>query len=118
EHGALAGGGEILLRLLAEQRLNGVRRRPFLVARLVELLDVCEEQVARRGGFFSFPPQNFFWENRPLPLRRYERNVVEDLVAAEVSLEPLIDDDVRRDDQKVGRERRTGHPLLVEARPD
>ncbi len=101
-------GSEVLRGLLAEQRLDGVLRRPPLIARLVKLVNVGEEEVVGRIGIGSLAA----------PLRRDERQIVEDPVGGEVSLQPLVHDHVRRDDQEVGGQLRARHPLLVEPRPD
>ncbi len=116
QHGALASR-QVLDRLLTQQCVDRVLRCPLRVARLVELMDVGEEEVARGVRLRGFAAQDHLRLERP-PFRGNEREVSEDVVAGEVPLQPLVDDYVRRDDQEVGGKLRPGHALLVEVRPD
>ena len=111
-------GGEVLRGLLAEQRLDGVLRRPPLIARLVKLVNVGEEEVVGRVGLGSLAAENHLLRERAAPLRRDERQLVEDPVGGEVALQPLVHDHVRSDDQEVGGQLRARHPLFVEPGPD
>ena len=81
---------------------------------LVELLDVREEEVAGRVRLGALAAQDHFLTPGAAPLWRDQRQFVEDAVAGEVLLQPLVDNDVGRNDQEVGREIRTRHSLLVE----
>ena len=58
QHRALAGSGQILARLLAQQRLDRILRRPFLIARFVELVDVGKKEVARCVRLGGLSAQN------------------------------------------------------------
>ena len=46
QHGALTGRRQVLRGLSAQKRLDGVVRRPFLVTRLVELLDIGQKEIS------------------------------------------------------------------------
>ena len=104
QHGTPGGPREVLRRFLSQQRLDGVRGSPGIVVRLVELVDVGEKQIPRRRGFGGLAAQDHLLGEAALPLRRNQRQPVEDIVVAEVPFEPLIDDHVGGDDEEVGGE--------------
>ncbi len=79
---------------------------------------LVRKRLPEGSGSVASPRRITFCANAPRHSGGIERQLVEDAVAGEVLLQPLVDDDVRRDDQEVGRQVRARHTLLVEVRPD
>ena len=72
---------------------------------------LVRKRLPEASGSVASPRRITFGSNGP-PLRGNERELREDAVAGEVLLQPLVDDDVRRDDQEVGRKLRPGTRFL------
>ena len=113
EHRPALGGG-VAGRPAPEQGVDGVGRGPFPPA-LVELLDVGDEEVPGPGRLARLAPEDDL--EVETPARWHQRQLPEHLGVLEVDAEPLEDDDVGSDDEKVGRQRRIGLPAGVEVRP-
>ena len=116
QHGALVQGCQVLLRLRAKRGRDWVLRLPLRVA-LIELLNVGQEQVAGGVGLGSLAAHDNFERKGTAPLGRKQRQLAEYPVRAEVLLQSLVNDHVRRDDQEVGRHLRALHHPSVEVRP-
>lgn len=111
-------GREILCRLFAEQRFDGVCRRPFLLARLVDLMDVREEKISGRIRLGALAPKNDLDVPLGFPLGRDQRQQIEDFVVAKIFFQALVDDDVRRQEEKIGGKVRSGDHPFVKIGPD
>src|SRR5437879_5436244 len=101
KHRTLSGGGEVLLGFLTEQRVDSILWCPRLIARLVKLLNVSQEQIARWVRLGGFAAENDFLSKSTLPFRWDQRQLVEDAVACKILLEALVHDDVRCHDEEI-----------------
>src|SRR5690349_12609118 len=101
---------QVLAVLRTQQCSKRVLWRPLLVARLVELVDVGEEELAGSIRLGAFASEDHL-KVQLSPPRRNQWQLVENTVARKILFKPLVNDDIRRNYQEVGRKRRPRHTL-------